>query len=69
MVVISRRKFVVVSLASGFTLATGPINAAVITTTASGLVAGEVKIPVAGGSLPAYRARPSGKGVSLFLSV
>ena len=62
MVVISRRKFVVVSLASGFTLATGPINAAVITTTASGLVAGEVKIPVAGGSLPAYRARPSGKG-------
>ena len=59
---LSRREFVVVSLGAGFTLATGPVNAAVITTPSTGLVAGEVKIPVPDGVVPAYRARPMGKG-------
>ena len=59
---LSRREFVVVSLGAGFTLATGPVNAAVITTPSTGLVAGEVKIPVPYGVVPAYRARPMGKG-------
>ena len=62
MTTLSRREFVVVSLAAGFTLATGPINAAVITTPATGLLAGEVKVPVADGVVPAYRARPAGAG-------
>ena len=62
MTTLSRRDFVVVSLAAGFTLATGPINAAVITTPATGLLAGEVKVPVADGVVPAYRARPAGAG-------
>ena len=56
----SRRTFVT-SLVTGFTLAAGPINAAAIVTDAGGLDAGEVSIPVSGGAIPAYRARPAGK--------
>jgi carboxymethylenebutenolidase len=60
----SRRGFVVTSLATGFALAVQPVAAqTVITTDAKGLEAGEVKIPVADGSIPAYRAVPDG-GVS-----
>ena len=56
----SRRGFVATSLVAGFTLATGKVNAQnVITTDASGLEAGEIKLPVAGGELPAYRAAPA----------
>lgn len=55
---LSRRAFVVTSLASGFALAVRPVSAETITTDASGLVAGEVKI----GAMPAYRAMPEGKG-------
>ena len=59
---LNRRGFLTTSLASGFTLAAGPIMAqTVITTSAEGLVAGEVKIPVADGTIPAYRAAPAGK--------
>ena len=54
----TRRDFIVTVLASGFALAVRPISAATITTDSTGLVAGEVKIPVAGGAIPAYRARP-----------
>lgn len=54
----SRREFVVTSLATGFALAAQPVSAQTIATDANGLIAGEVKIPVAGGELPAYRARP-----------
>jgi carboxymethylenebutenolidase len=58
---LSRRGFVATSLATGFTLAAGPIHAqSVITTDAEGLVAGEVKIPVADGQMPVYRSRPAG---------
>jgi carboxymethylenebutenolidase len=56
---LSRRGFVVTSLATGFALAVQPITAATITTDATGLEAGEVKIPVKDGEMPAYRARPA----------
>ena len=54
----SRRGFVVTTLASGFALAVRPVTAETITTSAEGLVAGEVKIPVKDGEIPAYRAMP-----------
>lgn len=55
----SRRQFLVHKLAVGFALAVHPITAQTITTDTKDLVAGEVKIPVTGGSIPAYRACPS----------
>lgn len=56
----TRRQFIAVTtLAAGFALAVHPISAQVITTDAKGLVAGEVKIPVADGEIPAYRAMPA----------
>jgi len=58
----SRRGFVVTSLASGFALAAQPVLAQAITTDSKGLVAGEVKIPVADGQIPAYVARPAKPG-------
>jgi len=58
----TRREFVVTSLAAGFALAVQPVTAQTITTDATGLVAGEVKIPVADGEIPAYRAMPAKKG-------
>ncbi len=58
----SRRGFVVTSLASGFALAAQPVLAQAITTDSKGLVAGEVKIPVADGLIPAYVARPAKPG-------
>jgi len=48
----------VTSLATGFALATQPVSAQAITTDTDGLTAGEVKIPVADGEIPAYRAMP-----------
>src|SRR5690348_12322399 len=60
---VSRREFVVTSLATGFALAVQPISAETITTDTGGLEAGEVKIPVADGmEVPAYRAMPSEGG-------
>ncbi|MHB1559226.1 MAG: dienelactone hydrolase family protein [Isosphaeraceae bacterium] len=56
----SRREFVVTSLAAGFAMATQPVSAQTITTDTKGLEAGEVKIPVDGGEVPAYRAMPAG---------
>ena len=56
----TRRGFVVTTLAAGFALATQPVAAETITTDTQGLEAGEVKIPVADGTLPAYRAEPGG---------
>ena len=58
----SRREFMVKKLAIGFALAVQPICAQTeIKTDANGLTAGEVKIPVKDGVIPAYRACP-GKG-------
>jgi len=56
----TRRSFIT-TLVTGFTLATGPINAAAVTTDTDGLDAGEVSIPVSDGHIPGYRARPSGR--------
>ena len=61
---VNRRAFAITSLATGFALAVQPISAATITTDATGLDAGEVKIPVGDGEIPAYRARPV-KGATL----
>jgi carboxymethylenebutenolidase len=58
---VSRRGFVMTSLASGFALSVMPAKAAVTTDT-EGLIAGEVKIPVADGEIPAYRAQPAKGG-------
>jgi len=58
----SRRGFVVTTLASGFALAVRPISADTITTDTKGLEAGEVKIPVSDGQMPAYRAMPASGG-------
>ena len=59
---LTRRGFMVTSLASGFALAAGPVQASTtITTDTQGLVAGQVQIPVADGTVPAYRAAPEGK--------
>ena len=57
---LTRREFIIVStLAAGFAIAVEPIFAQVITTDSKGLVAGEVKIPVSDGAIPAYRAMPA----------
>ena len=58
----TRRNFVVTMLASGFALAVQPVSGETITTSAQGLVAGEVKIPVPDGRIPAYRAFPETGG-------
>ncbi len=59
---LTRRGFVVTSLAAGFALSVRPVSAETITTDAIGLEAGEVKILVADGQIPAYRAMPMGAG-------
>ena len=59
---LSRRTFAVTSLSTGFALAVSPVGAATVTTDAAGLEAGEVKIPVEDGSIPAYRAMPATGG-------
>jgi carboxymethylenebutenolidase len=56
---LARRGFVMTSLISGFTLATQRAEAQAIHTDTAGLGAGETQIPVPGGSLPAYFARPA----------
>ena len=60
---LDRREFFVTSILAGtFALAVQPIAAQTkITTDAKNLIAGEVKIPVAGGEMPAYRAMPDAK--------
>ena len=57
-----RRGFIVGSLSAGFALAVQPVSAQTITTDTRGLVAGEVRIPVNGGEIPAYRAMPAEGG-------
>ena len=59
---LSRRGFVMTSLMSGLTLATTAVEAQVIHTDATGIEAGEVKIPAGDGPMPAYRAVPEGTG-------
>jgi carboxymethylenebutenolidase len=60
---LSRRDVIKTSLAAGFAAAAGPVAAdTVITTSADGLTAGEVKIPTADGEIPGYRAMPAQGG-------
>jgi carboxymethylenebutenolidase len=59
---LSRRGFLVTSLATGFALASTPLMAQAISTSTRGLVAGEVSVPVKGGHIPAYRAMPAKPG-------
>ena len=59
---LSRRRMLAASLSSGFALAVQPVSAQTITTDTNGLEAGEVKIPVDDGEIPAYRAMPAKGG-------
>jgi carboxymethylenebutenolidase len=59
---VGRRVFITTSLGAGFALAVLPVTAQTITTSAEGLVAGEVKVPAQGGDMPAYRAMPATGG-------
>jgi carboxymethylenebutenolidase len=59
---VTRRQVLATSLASGFALAVQPVTAGTITTSSDGLVAGDVKIPVADGEIPGYRAMPAKGG-------
>jgi carboxymethylenebutenolidase len=59
---LTRRGFVVTSLAAGFALATQPVSAETIVTDSNGLTVGEVKIPVSDGEIPGYRAMPAEGG-------
>src|SRR3970282_2257212 len=56
---VTRRQFVVTTLAAGFALAVQPVSAETITTDANGVIAGEVSIPTSDGPIPAYRAMPA----------
>lgn len=58
---ISRRDFVMKSLATGFAAAVLPVSAQTITTDTEGLSVDEVAIPVIDGHIPAYRAQPIGR--------
>src|SRR4051794_41134172 len=59
---LSRRGFMTATAATaaGYTLAAGPVRAEAITTDTGGLDAGEARIKVADGEMPAYFARPAG---------
>jgi len=59
---LSRRAFLVGGVTAGFALAVLPVSAETIMTDSNGLTAGEVKIPVADGSIPGYRAMPASGG-------
>lgn len=58
---LTRRGFVVATLAAGFARAVQPLSAGTVTTDASGLRTGEVAIPTPDGQIPAYRACPGGR--------
>src|SRR5437773_4569295 len=59
----TRRRFLMSTLPTGFARAVRPIEArTAITTDTTGLVAGEVQIPVNDGEIPAYRAKPDRDG-------
>ncbi|MEA2903064.1 MAG: carboxymethylenebutenolidase [Alphaproteobacteria bacterium] len=58
---LSRRGFFMTATAAaaaGYTLAAGPVRADVIKTDDKGLKVGDAKVPVAGGEMPVYFARP-----------
>jgi carboxymethylenebutenolidase len=54
----NRRTFLVTQLAAGFALSVQPVSAQTITTDTKGIIAGETKMPVKDGEIPAYHAMP-----------
>lgn len=67
---ISRRGFLLTSLAGGFAVASEPLFAQAIKTDTQGITAGEVKVPVKDGQIPAYRAMPAkGKNFPVILVI
>ena len=56
---VTRRNFLVSTLATGFALAVRPTWSATIVTDSTGLTAGEIRIPTDDGEIPGYRAVPS----------
>lgn len=59
---LNRRGFIVTALGAGFALSVQPTQAqSPIKTSSDGLLAGEIKVPVADGEMVAYRAMPAGK--------
>ena len=66
----SRRGFLVTTLPAGFALAVQPVSAQTITTNTDGITAGEVKVAVSDGEMPAYRAFPNkGKNFPIVLVI
>ena len=61
-VVLGRRGFLMTGLAVGFAVAANPVLAQAIHTDSDGIIADEVRIPVAGGMMPGYHAYPAGGG-------
>ena len=59
---LTRREFVVSTLATGFALAVRPVSAQTKTTDTSGLETQEVRIPVGDITIPAYQACPQTDG-------
>ena len=60
---LTRRELLVsTAAAAGYALAVRPVRAEAIHTDAASLVAGMVELPAADRRIPAYRARPEGKG-------
>src|SRR3569833_863625 len=59
---LSRRGIVMTTLIAGYTLATTRVEAQALHTDATGLDAGEEKIPVSDGEIPGYRASLQGAG-------
>jgi carboxymethylenebutenolidase len=59
---LARRGVLMTGLISGFTLATERVEAQALHTDTAGIEAGEVQIPTTDGKLPAYYAKPAGKG-------
>mgnify|MGYP006192894515 FL=1 len=67
---VSRRGFLLTSLAGGFAVASEPLFAQAIKTDTQGITAGEVKVPVKDGQIPAYRAMPAkGKNFPVILVI
>ena len=66
----TRRAFMMASLAVGFAIASQPLLAQAITTDMRDINAGEVKVSVADGTIPAYQAMPSvGKNFPVILVI
>ena len=61
---VARRGMLMTGLISGFTLATQRVEAQAIHTDETGIEAGATEIPTTDGNLPAYYAKPTGKGLS-----